>query len=64
MATEATLRANARYDKHNTVQVKMKLNKHTDADVLRVLESVSNKQGYIKALIRADAADSERYKEF
>ena len=64
MATEATLRANAKYDKYNTVQVKMKLNKHTDADVLQVLETVSNKQGYIKALIRADVASLERYKEY
>lgn len=64
MATEATLRANARYDKHNTVQVKMKLNRHTDADILQVLDSVSNKQGYIKALIRGDIASFSVYKEF
>ena len=44
----------ARYDAKNTVQVKLKLVKTTDADILAKLESVPNKQGYIKALIRAD----------
>ena len=43
-----------RYDKAHTVGVYMKLNKTTDADVLQRLSEVENKQGYIKALIRAD----------
>lgn len=43
-----------KYDKENTVQVKLKLNKKTDADILEKLESVDSKQGYIKELIRAD----------
>ena len=42
------------YDKANTVQVRLKLNIKTDADILKKLEQVGNKQGYIKALIRAD----------
>ena len=46
--------AKERYDKANTVQVKLKLNKKTDADILDKLQSVDNKQGYIKELIRAD----------
>lgn len=44
----------ARYDASHTVQVKLKLNTTTDADVLARLACVENKQGYIKALIRAD----------
>lgn len=55
MATsEAQMRANAKYDANNTLQVKMKLNKTTDADIITKLESVKNKQGYIKELIRRD----------
>lgn len=52
--TEAQKRAGEKYDSAHTVQIKMKLNKGTDADILKKLESVPNKQGYIKALIRAD----------
>ncbi len=44
----------ARYDKVNTIQYRLKLNKKTDADIIAKLEEVPNKQGYIKALIKAD----------
>ena len=55
MAThEALKRAQKKYDENTTVQVKMKLNVKTDRDILEKLESVENKQGYIKELIRAD----------
>lgn len=55
MATsEAQMRANAKYDAKATMQIKMKLNKTTDADIIEKLSSVDNKQGYIKSLIRAD----------
>ena len=47
-------RAAARYDAVNTTQFKMKLNNKTDADILEKLNSVDNKQGYIKELIRRD----------
>lgn len=43
-----------RYDASNTKQIRLKLNIKTDADILEKLESVGNKQGYIKSLIRAD----------
>lgn len=57
MATsEAQKRANARYDKANTKQIALKLNKNTDADILAWLEAEQNVQGYIKSLIRADIA--------
>lgn len=53
-ATPAHLRASAKYDAKNTKQVMLKLNKKTDADILRKLDEVPNKQGYIKGLIRED----------
>lgn len=49
-----------RYDQENTRQIKMKLNIKTDADILKKLDSVSNKQGYIKALIRKDMYEHRR----
>ena len=52
--SKAQLRAQAKYDKDNTVQVKLKLNKKTDADIISWLDDINNKQGYIKELIRAD----------
>ena len=48
-----------KYDKTNTTQIRMKLNLKTDADILEKLESVGNKQGYIKTLIRADIAGNK-----
>lgn len=54
MATEAQKKAKAKYDKANTKQIMLKLNLKTDADILDQLDSVENKQGYIKDLIRKD----------
>ena len=48
--------AKTRWDRENTVVVTMKLNKNTDADIIEKLDSVDNKQGYIKRLIREDLA--------
>lgn len=50
----ATGEAKARWDKENTVMVTMKLNKNQDADIIDRLNSVDNRQGYIKELIRND----------
>ena len=52
--TPAEKRAKAKYDEKNTVQVKLKLNRKTDEDIIDALERSGNKQGYIKELIRAD----------
>lgn len=41
-------------------QVKLKLHKKNDADILEALERSGNKQGYIKSLIRADIAKKDR----
>lgn len=53
--------AQERYDNWNTVQVKLKLNQKTDADILKWIEQQKNSrdssvQGAIKALIREDIA--------
>ena len=55
--TERAKRYGVEWDKKNTVQIKMKLNKTNDADILEKLESVPNKQGYIKELIRRDLGE-------
>lgn len=54
MYTQNQYKASMKYDAANTRQIKMKLNIRTDADILKKLDSVSNKQGYIKSLIRRD----------
>lgn len=58
-ASEARLRANAKWDKANTRSVKFKFNIHNDADILEQLDSVENKAGYIKELIRRDIANKK-----
>lgn len=50
--TDAQKRAREKYESTNCIQIKLKLNRKTDADILEKLESVPNKQGYIKELIR------------
>lgn len=57
---EYTTTPQSRYDAANTIQVKLKLGKATDADILKKLDEIGNKQGYIKALIRADIEKNEK----
>lgn len=54
MASEAQKRANAKYDSANTVQFKIKLNKNNDAEMIKFLQDLDNRQGYIKDLIKKD----------
>lgn len=49
-----TALSQAEYDRTHTVQVKLKLNRRTDAALLRRLDEQPNKQGFIKALIKKD----------
>lgn len=42
------------WDYANTTVVSLKLNNHTDADILAKLAEVESRQGYIKSLIRDD----------
>lgn len=60
MATEAQKRASAKYDAENTVQLKIKLNKKTDKDIIDRLSEVEQKATYVKALIRDDIKKSPR----
>ena len=52
MTTEAQKRASAKYHAQHITQVKMNLNKESDADILKRLAAEPNKQGFIKAAIR------------
>lgn len=49
-------KAQAKYDKKNTVGFYMKLNIHTDADIIRWLWYQPSKQGAVKQLIRDEIA--------
>lgn len=49
--------ASQKYDAENTKRIYIKLNRNTDSDIIDVLESKSNVQGYIKELIRKDIKD-------
>lgn len=51
---KSTLEAISRYQKENVIQINLRLNKKTDADIIKALESCKSKQGYIKDLIRLD----------
>lgn len=54
MTSEAQKRAGKKYDQENTQVITLKLNRKTDADIIKKLEGKANRQGYIKELIRAD----------
>lgn len=61
--TEAAKRATIKYEKENTVQLKMKLNRKTDADILECLQAIGaaggSKQGFIKEAIREKMKSAE-----
>ena len=59
MVSDAQKKAVLKYDANNTKKILFKFNLKTDADILQKLDSVDNKQGYIKELIRADIAKNE-----
>ena len=48
-----------KYDQKNTQRIYLKFNLKTDADILEKLDSIENKQGYIKDLIRKDIENSK-----
>ena len=53
---QARTQAQAKYDKTNTTGFYMKLNIHTDKDIIHWLWSQPSKQGSIKRLIREEIA--------
>lgn len=48
------VKASMKYNEKNVKQIKLALNKKTDEDIIKILESKDNIQGYIKELIRKD----------
>ena len=56
---QAHTQAQAKYDKTNTTGFYMKLNIHTDLDIIRWLWSQPSKQGAVKKLIREEIARRE-----
>ena len=44
----------AKYQKANTKTYLIRINKNTEQDIIKRLESVKSKNGYIKKLIRED----------
>lgn len=63
MASKTQKEASARYDKENTKQLKLKLNKRTDEDILAQVKRLTTFQGYIKELIRKDMEKHEKGEE-
>ena len=54
MSSEAQIRASIKYNAKMVKQIKLALNKETDADIIECLGHQDNMQGYIKKLIRED----------
>ena len=57
MTSESQKRAQKKYDELNRANWRMihlKLNRETDADIIKRLEESGNIQGYIKSLVQKD----------
>lgn len=54
MASEAKIRANNKSNKINIKMICLRLSYNTDADIIKKLDEVESKMGYIKELIRKD----------
>ena len=55
--SQSQIKASLKYNTSNTKRVYISLNTNTDKDIIDMLEKISNKQGYIKELIRRDIAE-------
>lgn len=60
MASEAKIRANNKSNKINTKMICLRLSYNTDADIIKKLDEVESKMGYIKELIRKDMQAQKR----
>lgn len=60
MATEAQKRAWAKYAQKSVVQISLKLNRGTDADIIDILENQESRNGYIKYCIREQIKREKR----
>lgn len=63
MWTEANKRAKAKYEL-KIKQYHIGFNSERHADVIAMLDSVSNKQGYIRELIRNDMKDRKLFEKY
>lgn len=54
MVSEAQKKASNKHNKENTKIISLRLNFRTDKDILKKLNNVPSKMGYIKELIRKD----------
>lgn len=54
MTSKAQIKASNKYNRENTITLCLRLNKETDKDIISKLSEETNKQGYIKRLIRSD----------
>lgn len=51
-SSDAQIRASMKWAASNLKQIKFNLNHETDSDIIEKLDSLPNKQGYIKAALR------------
>lgn len=51
---ECNIKAREKYQKNNTTSIAIRFMNNTESDLLEKLNSVDNKAGYIKRLIRED----------
>lgn len=56
VTSKSQIKASIKYNANNVTQIKFNFNNKTDADIIEKLNQVTNKQGYIKELIRNDIA--------
>jgi hypothetical protein len=54
MATAAQIRASKKYNEANRKTFALHVNRKTESDILKKLESMDNREGYLKSLIRQD----------
>ncbi len=60
ITSESQVRAQAVYDRKNTVRLSLKLNVRTDEDIIRWIRSQKSMQGTIKRLIREEIARTDQ----
>jgi uncharacterized protein (DUF4415 family) len=58
--SKPTYEVQKRYDDAHTIQVKLKLNLKTDADIIEYLEKSGNKQGALKDALRKQIKEKSR----
>lgn len=62
LTSECQVKAQAKYDRENTIRRSLKFNIRTDQDIIRWMWSQKSVQGSIKRLIREEIAREEAKK--